>query len=60
MYVHVLLVGAGVDAVLLVVVDLGDVLSGIYMEVVGSRDVLAQRRQLNRFLMVLLNLQMLW
>ena len=60
MYVHVLLVGAGVDAVLLVVVDLRDVLSGIFMEVVGSRDVLAQRRQLNRFLMVLLNLQMLW
>ena len=60
MYVHVLLVGAGVDNVLLVVVNLRDVLSGIYMEVVGSRDVLAQRRQLNRFLMVLLNLQMLW
>ena len=76
MYVHVLLVRAGVDAVLLVDVDPRadvdtvplvdvdprdrDVLPGIFLEIVGSSGVLAQRSPLNRFLMLLLNLQMLW
>ena len=58
--VHVLLVRAGVDAVPLVDVDPRDVLPGIILEVVGNRVVLAQRRQLNRFLSLLLNLYMLW
>ena len=74
MYVHVLLVRAGVDAVPLVDVDPRagvdnvflvdvaprDVLPGIFLEVVGNSGVLAQRRRLNRFLMLLLDLQMLW
>ena len=72
MYVHVLLVRAGVDAVLLVDVDPRadvdtvplvhvdprDVLPGIFLEIVGSSGVLAQRSPLNRFLMLLLDLQM--
>ena len=48
-YVHVLLVRAGVDTVPLVDVDSRDVLPGIFLEIVGRRVVLAQRRQLNRF-----------
>ena len=44
MYVHVLLVRAGVDAVLLVDVGPRDVLHGIFLEVVGNSGVLAQRR----------------
>ena len=74
MYVHVLLVRAGVDAVLLVDVDPRadvdtvplvhvdprDVLPGIFLEIVGSSGVLAQRSPLTRFLMLLLDLQMMW
>ena len=40
MYVHVLLVGAGVDTVALVDVDLGDALHAIFWEVVGNSGVL--------------------
>ena len=74
MYVHVLLVRAGVDAVLLVDVDPRadvdtvplvhvdprHVLPGIFLEIVGSSGVLAQRSPLSRFLMLLLDLQMMW
>ena len=57
MYVHVLMVLAGVEAVPLVDVGLRDVLTYIFLKVVGNSVVLAQRRQLNR---LLLDLQMLW
>ena len=60
MYVHVLLVRAGVDTVPLVDVDPRDVLPGIFLEVIRDSGVLAQRRRLNGFLMLLLDLQMLW
>ena len=48
-YVHVLLIGAGVDTVPLVDVDLRDVLPANFLEVVW-----------NRFLMLLLDLPMWW
>ena len=49
MYVHVLLVRAGVEAVPLVDVGPRDVLPRIFLEVVGNSGVLVQRRRLNRF-----------
>ena len=58
-YVHVLLVRAGVDAVPLVDVDPRDVLPGIILEIVGNKVVMAQRRRLNGFLMLFLDLYML-
>ena len=48
---------AGVEAVPLVDVGLRDVLTYIFLKVVGNSVVLAQKRQLNR---LLLDLQMLW
>ena len=60
MYVHVLLVRVVVDSVPLVDVYLWYVLPSIFLEVVGNRDVLSQRRRLNRFLMLLLDLYMVW
>ena len=51
---------AGVDTVPLVDVDPRDVLPGIFLEIVGSSGVLAQRSPLTRFLMLLLDLQMMW
>ena len=59
-YDHVRLVRAGVDAVPLAVVDLRDVLPGLYLEVVRNRAVLVQRMQLYRLLMLLLDSQVLW
>ena len=58
-YVHVLLVRAGVDAVPLVDVDTRDVLPGIILEVVGNKVVITRRRRLNGFLMLFLDLYML-
>ena len=58
-YVHVLLVRAGVDAVPLVDVDPRDVLPGIILEVVGNKVVITRRRRLNGFLMLFLDLYML-
>ena len=46
MYVHVLLVGAGVDTVPLVDVDLRDVLPAIFLVVVWDSGVLASRQTL--------------
>ena len=59
-YVHVLLVGAGVDTVPLVDVDLRDVLPAVILEVIRNSVVLVQRVRLDRFLMLLLDLQMWW
>ena len=58
--VHVLLVRAGVDAVPLVDVDPRDVLPGIFLEVIRNSVVLVQRVRLDRFLMLLLDLPVLW
>ena len=58
-YAHVLLVRPGVDAVPLVDVDPRDVLPGIILEIVGNKVVMAQRRRLNGFLMLLLDSYML-
>ena len=58
--VHVLLVRAGVCTVPLVDVDPRDILPGIFLEVVGNKIVLDQREQLNRLLMLLLDLHMMW
>ena len=58
--VHVLLVRAGVCTVPLVNVDPRDLLPGIFLEVVGNKIVLDQMRQLNRLLMLLLDLHMMW
>ena len=60
MYAYVLMVRASVDAVLLVGVGPRDVLTGMFLEVVGNSGVLVQRGRLNRFWMLLLDLQMLW
>ena len=60
LYVHVLLVRVVVDAVPLVAVDPRVGLPVIFLEVVRNRNVLAQGRGLNRFLMLLLDWQMLW
>ena len=58
--VHVLLVRAGVDAVPLVDVDPRDVLPGIFLEVIRNSVVLVQGVRLDRFLMLLLDLPVLW
>ena len=58
-YGHVLLVRAVVDAVPLVDEDLRDVLPGLCLKVVGSRSVLAQRRRLYKFWVLVLYLQRL-
>ena len=60
MYVDILMVGAGVDAVLLVDVDPRDVLPGIFLEVIRNSVVLVHRVRLDRFLMLLLDLPVLW
>ena len=58
--VHVLLVRAGVDAVPLVDVDPRNVLPVIFLEVIGNSVVLIHRVRLDRFLMLLLDLPVLW
>ena len=60
MYVHILMVRAGVDVVLLVGVGLRYGLPVVFMHVVRNRSVLVKRMSLYRFLMLLLDLPMLW
>ena len=60
MYVDILMVGAGVDAVLLVGVGLRYDLPVVFMHVVRNRSVLIKRVSLYRFLMLLLDLPLLW
>ena len=60
MYVNILMVRAGVDAVLLVVVVPRHVLLVVFMHVVRNRSVLVERLSLYRFLMLLLDLPLLW
>ena len=59
MYVYILLVWVGVDAVLLVGVGLRDVLPVVFMNIVRNRAVLVQRMSLYRFLSLLLDLPLL-
>ena len=59
MYVYILMVRAGVDAVLLVVVVPRHVLPVVFMHVVRNRSVLVERLSLYRFLMLLLDLPLL-
>ena len=60
MYVDILMVRAGVDAVLLVGVGPRYVLPVVFMHVVRNRSVLVRRMSLYRFLMLLLDLPLLW
>ena len=60
MYVGILMVGAGVDAVLLVGVGPRYDLPVVFMHVVRNRFVLVKRVSLYRFLMLLLDLPLLW
>ena len=60
MYANILMVGAGVDAVLLVGVGPRYVLPVVFMHVVRNRAVLVKRMSLYRFLMLLLDLPLLW
>ena len=60
MYAYVLMVRAGVDAVLLVGVGPRYVLPVVFMHVVRNRSVLVKRVSLYRFLMLLLDLPLLW
>ena len=60
MYVNILMVGAGVDTVLLVGVGPRYVLPVVFMHVVRNRSVLVERLSLYRFLMLLLDLPLLW
>ena len=59
MYVNILMVRAGVDAVLLIVVVPRHVLPDVFMHVVRNRSVLVERLSLYRFLMLLLDLPLL-
>ena len=60
MYVNILMVRAGVDAVLLVGVGPRYVLPVVFKHVVRNRSVLVKRMSLYRFLMLLLDLPLLW
>ena len=60
MYVNILMVRAGVDTVLLVGVGPRYVLPVVFMQVVRNRSVLVKRMSLYRFLMLLLDLPLLW
>ena len=59
MYVNILMVRAGVDAVLLVGVGPRYVLPIVFMHVVRNGSVLVKRLSLYRFLMLLLDLPLL-
>ena len=60
MYVYILLVWVGVDAVLLVGVGPRDVLPVVFtVDIVRNRAVLVQRMSLYRFLWLLLDLPLL-
>ena len=58
-YVSILMVWAGVDTALLVDIGLRDSLS-IFMRVGRNWSMLAQRMSLYRFLILLLDLPLLW
>ena len=58
-HVHILLVWAGVDGVPLVDKGPRDVLQAVFSWVVKDRAVLVQRMRLYRFLLLLLDLQVL-
>ena len=60
MYVIILMVGAGVDTVLLVGVGPRYDLPVVFMHIVRNRSVLVKRVSLYRFLMLLLGLPLLW
>ena len=60
MYAYILMVGAGVDVVLLVNIGPRYVQSVVFMYVVRNMAVLAQGMNLQRFLMLLLDLPVLW
>ena len=60
MYVNILMVGAGVEAVLLVGVGPRYDLPVVFMHVVRNRSVLVKSMSLYRFLMLLLDLPLLW
>ena len=60
MYANILMVRAGIDAVLLVGVGPRYVLPVVFMHVVRNRSVLVKRLNLYRFLMLLLGLPLLW
>ena len=59
-YVNILMVRAGVDTVLLVGLGPRDVLLVVFMHVVRNKSVLVKRLSLYRFLMLLLDLPLLW
>ena len=59
-HVHVQLIRAGDKIVLLVDVVPGNVLHVVFMYVVGNTTVLFQRMSLHRFLVLLLDMPMLW
>ena len=59
-HVHVQLIRAGDNIVLLVDVVPGNVLPVVFMYVVRNMTVLTQRMSLHRFLVLLLDLPMLW
>ena len=60
MHDYILMVRASVDTFLLVHMGPGGVLPVVYIHVVGNMAVLVQRMSLYRFLMLLLDLPMLW
>ena len=60
MYVDILMVWSGVDAVLLVGVGPRYVLHIVFSHVVRNGSVLVQRMCLYRFLILLLDLSLLW
>jgi hypothetical protein len=60
MYVNILMVGAGVDTVLLVGVCPRYILPVVFMHAVRNRSVLVKSMSLYRFLMLLLDLPLLW
>ena len=59
-HVYVQLIRAGDNIVLLVDVVPGNVLPVVFMYVIRSMTVLTQRMNLHRFLVLLLDLPMLW
>ena len=58
--VHIQLIRAGDNIVLLVDVVTGNVLPVVFMYVIRNMTVLTQRMTLHRFLVLLLDLPMLW
>ena len=59
-HVHVQLIRVGGNIVLLVDVVPGNVLHVVFMYVVGNMTALFQRMSLHRFLVLLLDMPMLW